>query len=143
MLRSLRGRTLLAALAVLVALSIAAVALGAVDPDDRDARLAAAPPPPPGCGTQSVATVAAVQSDGRAAASTPRSERGAETRRDAARVRSYPPLLAALEAGEAAAVAEAVAALVYKPHWHIVRLRVIRRGRVLADVGGPRRDWRR
>ena len=26
---------------------------------------------------------------------------------------------------------------VYKPHWHIVRLRVERGGHVLADVGGP------
>ena len=38
--------------------------------------------------------------------------------------------------GSARAVVEAVAALVFKPHWHIVRLRVVAGG-VLADVGGP------
>ena len=31
----------------------------------------------------------------------------------------------------------AVHAIVYHPIWHIVRLRVVKAGRVLADVGGP------
>ena len=30
-----------------------------------------------------------------------------------------------------------MAAIVYTPHWHIVRLRVMQGTRVLADVGGP------
>ncbi len=78
------------------------------------------------CGASSVRELSAVQ--------TTVAERiyadelhGTETVQDQARVRSYAPLLAALESGSGPQVAEAVAALVYKPHWHIVRLRVVAR----------------
>ena len=46
-------------------------------------------------------------------------------------------LLSALSAGDDAAVSAAVSAMVYTPHWHIVRLRVLRAGHVIADVGRP------
>jgi hypothetical protein len=133
MLGSVRVRTLGAVALVLAALSVAAVALGAVDPDDRDARGAASGA---GCGAQSATTLAAVEQTV-ARRIYAEETRGAETRRDSARVRSFAPLLEALQGGEPAAVQAAVHELVYKPHWHIVRLRVVREGRVLADVGGP------
>jgi hypothetical protein len=63
--------------------------------------------------------------------------RGTETAVDLAHVRGYRALLAALAAHDEAAVRTAVHAIVYAPHWHIVRLRVLRGSRVLADVGGP------
>jgi hypothetical protein len=88
------------------------------------------------CGTQTAATIAAVQSV--VAQRIYAGElRGTETRLDAARVAGYHPLLEALARGDQAGVRSAVHALVYKPHWHIVRLRVTSGGRVLADVGGP------
>lgn len=62
---------------------------------------------------------------------------GTEVAADSERVRSSGALLTALEDGDAAAVYTAVHALVYHPVWHIVRLRVLRRGRTIADVGGP------
>jgi hypothetical protein len=88
------------------------------------------------CASKSAATVAAVQTA--VARRIYTSElAGTETKLDTARIRTYAPLLSALEAGETSAVAAAVHALVYKPAWHIVRLRVTRGSRVLADVGGP------
>ncbi len=132
MFRKLRGRTLLASTAVLAALAAGAIAFAAGGGRDGDA----ASLPARGCGSASAATVSAVQT---VVAERIYVEelRGEETRLDAARARSYGPLLTALERGETAAVAAAVHALVYKPHWHIVRLRVLRGTRVLADVGGP------
>jgi hypothetical protein len=62
---------------------------------------------------------------------------GRELQIDAGHVRHFPALLAALTSGNAAAVRVAVHMIVYTPHWHIVRLRVISHGRVIADVGGP------
>jgi hypothetical protein len=62
---------------------------------------------------------------------------GRELRTDAGHVRNFPALLDALVHGNAAAVRAAVHTIVYTPHWHIVRLRVISHGRVIADVGGP------
>jgi hypothetical protein len=132
MFRKLRGRTLLASTGVLcaVAAGVIALALGC----DRDGDAASLPAH--GCGSAAAATVSAVQT---VVAERIYAEelRGEETKLDAARARSYGPLLTALERGETAAVAAAVHALVYKPHWHIVRLRVLRGNRVLADVGGP------
>jgi hypothetical protein len=91
---------------------------------------------PGGCAGASASTVAAV--DTLVAKRIYAGElKGTETKLDAARVRSYGPLLAALESGAQAPVAAAVYALVYKPHWHIVRLQVLRGTRLLADVGGP------
>jgi hypothetical protein len=47
-------------------------------------------------------------------------------------------LASAVAGGDPAKIHAATHAIVYKPHWHIVRLRVLSTsGRVLADVGGP------
>ncbi len=117
-----------------IALGAGAVALGAVDPDDPNGRAAVLQAGT--CGGSTAPTVAAVEL---AVARRIYAEEagGAETRRDAARVRGFAPLIAALQGGRQAAVSTAVHELVYKPHWHIVRLRVLRHGQVLADVGGP------
>jgi len=60
-----------------------------------------------------------------------------EVSADIRHVTSSSALLAAVAQGSAAAAHRAVHALVYTPHWHIVRLRVLRAGKLLADVGGP------
>ncbi len=60
-----------------------------------------------------------------------------EVSRDVAHITGSRALLDALARGSEAAVREAVHSIVYTPHWHIVRLRIVRAGRVLADVGGP------
>jgi hypothetical protein len=132
MFRKLRGRKLLASSGVLSVLAAGALALALGGDRDGDA----ASLPLRGCAGATAATVSAVQT---VVAERIYAEelRGEESRLDAARARSYGPLLTALERGETAAVAAAVHALVYKPHWHIVRLRVLRGSRVLADVGGP------
>ncbi len=62
---------------------------------------------------------------------------GGETVIDQAHIRESRALARALVAGNRAAVFAAVHAIVYTPHWHIVRLRVLKAGQVLADVGGP------
>jgi hypothetical protein len=63
---------------------------------------------------------------------------GPEQRADAAHVTGAKDLLSALGAGDRAAVLAAVTRIVFTPHWHIVRLRVLSAsGSVLADVGGP------
>jgi len=59
-----------------------------------------------------------------------------EVSKDKRQVERYGPLLSALEGGNRAAISEAVTSLVYS-HTHVVRLRVTRGNRVLADVGGP------
>jgi hypothetical protein len=59
-----------------------------------------------------------------------------EVSNDKHQVETYGPLLSALEGGNRAAISEAVTSLVYS-HTHVVRLRVTRGSRVLADVGGP------
>jgi hypothetical protein len=59
-----------------------------------------------------------------------------ETVKDRHQVESYEPLLRAVASGEKAAVRAAVTSLVYS-HTHIVRLRVSRGTKLLADVGGP------
>ncbi len=133
-LRRRKLPVLLAILGVLVVGGLAA-ALADDDPDGPGPR-AAAGASARSCGAASAATLAAVQST--VARRIYADELyGTETRLDAARVRSYGPLRSALESGSRRRVAEAVHALVYKPHWHIVRLLVLRAGRVLADVGGP------
>ncbi len=62
---------------------------------------------------------------------------GYEVRADVAHITGSTELLAALRASNQPAVYAAVHQIVYAPYWHIVRLRVVQRGRVLADVGGP------
>jgi len=59
-----------------------------------------------------------------------------ETFKDRAQVESYAPLLRAVASGEKAAAKTAVTSLVYS-HTHIVRLRVSKGSKLLADVGGP------
>jgi hypothetical protein len=63
--------------------------------------------------------------------------RSKEVSADLAHVIDSPALLSALEGNDTAAVRSAVHTIVYTPHWHIVRLRVVKAGHVLADVGGP------
>ncbi|MGO9487420.1 MAG: hypothetical protein ACLQBB_00135 [Solirubrobacteraceae bacterium] len=140
--RTTRSRLLrLGALVALMAVAGGIAAAALPDDDDAQGRATAsragrdeggAAP----CGTATAGTVLAVD---RLVASRIYSDelRGGETREDAARIASYRPLLRALAARDSAAVHAAVHALVYRPHWHIVRLRVARGGRVLADVGGP------
>lgn len=62
---------------------------------------------------------------------------GTETKADIGHVTGSPALLSAMAGSNPAAVQAAVHGLVYAPRWHIVRLRVLKAGRVLADVGGP------
>jgi hypothetical protein len=62
---------------------------------------------------------------------------GGEVSADIGRVTGSQALLAAMAGTDPAAVQAAVHGLVYAPHWHIVRLRVLKAGKVVADVGGP------
>ena len=62
---------------------------------------------------------------------------GTETRADVGHITHSAALLKALGESNDAAVKAAVHGLVYAPHWHIVRLRVIKAGRVISDIGGP------
>jgi hypothetical protein len=88
------------------------------------------------CGSASAAAISAV--DVAAAGHIYTGElNGAETRADIGHVTGSQALLGAMAASNPAAVQAAVHGLVYAPHWHIVRLRVLKAGRVLADVGGP------
>ena len=88
------------------------------------------------CGSASAAAISAV--DGAAARHMYASElHGGEARADIGRVTGSQGLLSAMAGSNPAAVQAAVHGLVYAPHWHIVRLRVLKAGKVLADVGGP------
>jgi hypothetical protein len=90
----------------------------------------------PTCGAQTASTVASV--DTAVAQGIYTSEmQSREVGADAGHVTHFPALVSALASHNAAAVREAVHNIVYTPHWHIVRLRVLQAGRVLADVGGP------
>lgn len=130
-------RRILQIVAVLTgALAAAGSVLAIGDPDGRRGTAVAAARLTGACGVSGPATVAAVQ-DLVAQRIYADELHGRETLEDAARVRSFQPLLGALQRNEPAAVASAVHALVYMPHWHIVRLRVTRGNNVLADVGGP------
>jgi hypothetical protein len=62
---------------------------------------------------------------------------GHEVGEDVSHVTSSTELLDALVSSNRAAVYTVVHTIVYTPHWHIVRLRVVKNGKVLADVGGP------
>ncbi len=62
---------------------------------------------------------------------------GREVRADIGHVTGSQALLSAMAGPNPAAVQAAVHGLVYAPHWHIVRLRVLKPGKVVADVGGP------
>jgi hypothetical protein len=88
------------------------------------------------CGKVSAATVAQV--DEVAARGIYNGElHSREVNADIAHVTDSQALASALASNDTAAVYEAVHTIVYTPHWHIVRLRVLQAGRVVADVGGP------
>jgi len=92
--------------------------------------------PSSSCGRKSASTIAAV--DATAAQAIYAGElRGSEVSADIAHITGSQALLSALARNDRAAVYAAVHAIVYTPRWHIVRLRVARAGRVIADVGGP------
>jgi hypothetical protein len=56
---------------------------------------------------------------------------------DIAHVTGSRQLTSALAGSNAAAIYAAVHRIVYTPRWHIVRLRVVKNARVVADIGGP------
>jgi hypothetical protein len=88
------------------------------------------------CGPASTTTLAGVYaavSRGIYAAET----RSREVTADRAHITGSRALLSALASNDQGAVYAAVHALVYTPHWHIVRIRVLKAGRTVADVGGP------
>jgi hypothetical protein len=132
-----RSRSILALLAAAAAVAIVvAVATEALGDDSDRAQHGAAALAAGGCGPRTAATLARV--DEAAARRIYTGElSGHEVSLDAAHVTSWQPLLQALAAGNRTAVAAAVHQLVYMPRWHIVRLRVLQGGRVLADIGGP------
>ncbi len=88
------------------------------------------------CGAASAAVIASV--DAAAAQQIYAGEvHSREVSADITHITGSQALLSAVANSNASAVYAAVHAIVYTPHWHIVRLRVVRAGRVLADVGGP------
>jgi hypothetical protein len=88
------------------------------------------------CGAASARAIASV--DGEVARRIYAGElRGSEVEADAAHIAGDAELSRALSNSDEAGVYAAVHKLVYTPHWHIVRLRVMKGGRVIADVGGP------
>ncbi|MGD0454646.1 MAG: hypothetical protein ABSB69_13700 [Solirubrobacteraceae bacterium] len=88
------------------------------------------------CAAASTATIASV--DATVAQGIYASEvRSKEVSADIAHITSSQALLSALASNNEAAVYSAVHTIVYTPHWHIVRLRVVKAGHVMADVGGP------
>ncbi len=63
---------------------------------------------------------------------------GWEVSADVAHVTAATDLITAVADDDEGATLRAVTRIVFTPHWHIVRLRVVSRsGRLLADVGGP------
>jgi hypothetical protein len=149
--RQLVVTSIVAAAAVVVGAIVSAMLLADPTPGPRaSARLAAATrparssggpsvapaPAAAACGATSTATIAGV--DQIAARGIYEGElHGREVSADIAHVTGSQALVSALASHNTAAVYEAVHAIVYTPHWHIVRLRVLQAGRVVADVGGP------
>ncbi len=131
--------------AMLVTVSTAAVALIAsltIDLDHDGVSRASVAVGPAGrsgakaCGSAGAAVVSAV--DVAAARRIYAGELyGGQVKADIGHVVGSHALLRAMAASNMAAVQAAVHGLVYAPHWHIVRLRVLKAGKVLADVGGP------
>ena len=131
--------------AMLVTVSTAAVALIAsltIDLDHDGVSRASVAVGPAGrsgakaCGSAGAAVVSAV--DVAAARRIYAGELyGGQVKADIGHVVGSRALLRAMAASNMAAVQAAVHGLVYAPHWHIVRLRVLKAGKVLADVGGP------
>ncbi len=91
---------------------------------------------PGSCGAESALTIAGV--DAKVALRIYAGEiAGREVEADVAHITGSRELLSALASSKTRAVYAAVHTIVYTPLWHIVRLRVVQRGHVLADVGGP------
>jgi hypothetical protein len=115
----------------LVALS--AILLGACG--GGAAHASAKAPPEPSCASATAATVAEA-AGGVAERIYIEELDSSEVIADRRQVEGNSALLSALAAGDGPAVTEAVTHLVYSGT-HIVRLRVIGRGHLLADIGGP------
>lgn len=109
--------------------------LGSLGPGSALPSLASSAASPP-CGPASAATIASV--DAAVAQGIYAAEiHSSEVNADIAHVTASQALLSALASNNGAAVYSAVHSIVYTPHWHIVRLRVVKAARVVADVGGP------
>jgi hypothetical protein len=136
---TLRHRTLLLTVVAALAGTTAGLALD----DDRDGAGPAVAQPRArafqetgSCGAASTAVIASV--DEAAASRIYAGElHGGEARVDVAHVTQSQALLSAVANANSAGIQRAVHALVYAPRWHIVRLRVLRGGNVMSDVGGP------
>ncbi|HUB76081.1 MAG TPA: hypothetical protein VL977_03445 [Solirubrobacteraceae bacterium] len=91
----------------------------------------------PACGAATGSTVYAV--DNRIVHEIYQEElASAEVTGDIGHITASTRLAAAVASGDHKRIYAAVHAIVYTPHWHIVRLRVLSpSGAVLADVGGP------
>lgn len=88
------------------------------------------------CAAASATTIASV--DATAAQLIYKAEmHSSEVSADVAHITGSRELLNAMASANGAAAYAAVHTIVYTPRWHIVRLRVVKNGRVLADVGGP------
>ena len=143
------------ALALAIVVAVAVVLVATLDADPSPPRRAPAPvssasdgargrtsanvsssAAAPTCGAQTAATLASVDTTVAQGIYTAELH-SREVGGDAAHVTHSQALLSALASDDAAAVREAVHSIVYTPHWHIVRLRVVRAGHVIADVGGP------
>jgi hypothetical protein len=98
---------------------------------------AAVLPAGPACGSASAGVVLAI--DNAIVHEIYENELGsAEVHTDLGHITASTQLASAVASGNAKLIKAATHAIVYKPHWHIVRLRVLSTtGKVLADVGGP------
>lgn len=119
----------------LLAIAILGAALDAtLDADPTPDRRASAASQQ--CGTASAATIATVD-DAVAQGIYEAELHSSEVSADIGHVTGSQALSSALASDDTAGVYAAVHAIVYAPHWHIVRLRVLKAGHVVADVGGP------
>jgi hypothetical protein len=149
--RPIARRLVVSSVVAVLGAILGAALLADSGPGQRaSARLAAATSPAPGSGAPSVAPAPASGACGAASTATIAGVdaivargiyagelNGREVRADVAHIIGSQALLSALASNNTAAVYEAVHTIVYTPHWHIVRLRVLQAGRVVADVGGP------
>ena len=126
--RDNRGAMRRRAAVALIALALILVFSAATDRSTRSTR---------DCGVSTGPTIAAV--DAIVARRIYQNElAGSEVSEDLAHVGAASDLASATARGDPAAAFRAVHRLVFHPHWHIVRLRILDlRGRLLADVGGP------
>jgi hypothetical protein len=122
--------------ALAVAVVLAAIASATLYADPGVGGRAPSAPTPVPCGAASTSTIASV--DAAVAQGIYAGElHSSEVSADMAHVTGSRVLLGALAANDQMATYAAVHAIVYTPHWHIVRLRVERAGQLIADVGGP------